>query len=82
MVFFKRRLAAGQSLSGRTVAVHRDMVPGRERKKVVPEDAVLASGEPESGQVAFFDPAQYGDLADAALPGDGACGEEDRVGSF
>jgi len=57
MVFFKRGLTTGESLSGRTVAVHRDMVPGREGKKVVPEDTVLASGEPESGQVALFNPA-------------------------
>jgi hypothetical protein len=66
----------------KAIAVHRDAVPGREGKEVVAMDAVLASGEPESGQVAFFNPPQYGHLADAALPGDGPGGEVDRVGFF
>jgi hypothetical protein len=56
------------------------MMPGREGKEVVPENAVLAAGEPEGGQVAFLDPSQDGYLADAALPGDGPGGEIDRVG--
>ena len=54
-------------------------MPGGERKKIVPVDAILTSGQPESCQVPFFNPAQDGYFADAAVLGDDAGGEIFRV---
>ena len=53
-----------------------------ESVKVVPVNAVLAPREPEGHQVALFNPSQDGDLADAAMPGDGAGGKILRAGFF
>jgi hypothetical protein len=55
-------------------------VPGSKGEKVVPVYPVLPSGEPESRQVALFNPAQDGYFADTAMSGDDTGGEIFRVG--
>ena len=57
-------------------------VPGGESEEVVPRYPVLAPGQAERGQVAPFNPAQDGHLADPAMPGHRAGGEIGRVGCF
>jgi hypothetical protein len=56
-------------------------VLGRESEEVIPVYPVLPSGELESRQVALFNPAQDGNFADTAMPGDDAGGKIFRVGS-
>ena len=63
----------------KTVELDKVLLVG-EGEKVVPVYPVLPSREPEGRKIAFFNPAQDGHLADAAVPGDDAGGEIFRVG--
>jgi hypothetical protein len=50
--------------------------------KIVPVYPVLTSGEPESGQIAFFNPSQDGYLAYPAVPGHNTGGEIQGISLF
>jgi hypothetical protein len=54
----------------------------RKSVKVISMYSVLTSREPESYQVAFFDPSQDSHLAYPAVPGNNTGGEKLRVHVF
>jgi hypothetical protein len=47
--------------------------------KIIAVDTVLAAGQSERSQVAFFYPSQHGYFAYTTMPGNGAGGEILRV---
>jgi hypothetical protein len=57
-------------------------VLGRKSEEIISVYSILPSREPESRQVAFFDPAQDGNFTDTTVPRDDTGGEIFRVGSY